>query len=107
MARRKTPAKRSLKPKLPKLDKVFPCPFCDHVDVTFSKEKTKKDGTYGKVMCGTCFRSYTILLTNNLDAAIDVYFEWCNKVEEKAKEMSLEHKSQPHFSNVKPNFWGQ
>jgi len=104
MAGRKPLAKYSLKPKLLKVDKVFLCPFYNHIDVTFSKKKTKKCGTFGRVECRTCFRYYTMLLTSNLDAPIDVYFEWFDKVKEKDNEMSLKYKSQPHFSNPKPNF---
>lgn len=77
MGKRKTSHKVAKK-LLPRLEKVFNCPFCNHsktVEVMFERGKGQ-----ATISCRICAANY-MTLTSALTEAIDVYSEWIDECE--------------------------
>ncbi|KAL6755445.1 transcription elongation factor 1 [Haematococcus lacustris] len=79
MGKRKSSAKPPAKAKGPKLDTVFPCPFCNsnksvHCELDHEKQ-------LAKIACTKCPAKFDARITH-LTEPIDVYHDWLDKCEE-------------------------
>ncbi|MCL7034332.1 hypothetical protein MKW94_005072 [Papaver nudicaule] len=79
MGRRKSRAKPEPKKRLlEKLDKVFPCPFCNNLrSVVCEIDKKLPIGT---AICYICNAHYSTRI-NKLTESIDIYSEWIDECE--------------------------
>lgn len=69
---------------MPKLDKLFDCPFCNNEKSVSAK--LNFDQEVGKVTCGKCGAHYEARITS-LSDPIDVYSDWidaCQRVNDEA-----------------------
>ncbi|RZC66353.1 hypothetical protein C5167_010051 [Papaver somniferum] len=78
MARKKSRTKPAPKKRLEKLDKVFSCPFCNHMyGVECAIDKKLRIGT---AVCCICDAHYSTKI-HHLTEAIDIYSEWIDECE--------------------------
>ncbi|TVU12429.1 hypothetical protein EJB05_46073, partial [Eragrostis curvula] len=80
MGKRKSRSAKSAAPKkkLPKLDKVFTCPFCSHPGSVECRIEPELE--IAEASCGICEESYSTT-AHSLTEPIDVYAEWIDECE--------------------------
>ncbi|KAH7664229.1 Transcription elongation factor 1 protein [Dioscorea alata] len=84
MAKRKSRMPKLLpKKKMPKLDVIFKCPFCESNDAVTCSIDLKDH--YGAANCVFCEARYSTT-ANHLTKPIDIYSEWIDKCHEVNKE---------------------
>eukprot|EP00300_Choanocystis_sp_HF-7_P037478 c5363_g1_i2.p2 GENE.c5363_g1_i2~~c5363_g1_i2.p2 ORF type:complete len:120 (-),score=31.82 c5363_g1_i2:89-415(-) len=83
--------RRSSKPppkkKIPKLETVFDCPFCNHAKTVECKISRQKGE--GSVMCRVCSVRWSTSV-HDLMGPIDVYNAWIDECEEQNNNVSNE-----------------
>ena len=83
--RRRAPKSKPIKHKIAKLDKEFPCPFCNHEESVTCYIDKKDD--FGELSCRICEAKYSVKLKPLLEP-IDIYHEWIDECE-RINQLSL------------------
>lgn len=73
MGKRKRATKPPPKKKMPKLEKVFNCPFCGHENSV--ECEVLRSENIGKLECRLCGVRYSTTV-GRLEEEIDVYYKW-------------------------------
>lgn len=95
MGKRKRATKAPAKKKMPKLDKVFNCPFCGHEGSV--ECKIDKGGTIGTLECRLCGVRYSATI-GRLEEEIDVYYKWidaCDAANRQGREARQPQLTEP------------